>query len=387
MMRRRARVSGPLFALLLLAGLVTPAPAATAAERTLLHPDMGAYPRLIRTEHGGFGRDGRIIASVNSRDGWGDYAAIYESTDEGESFHPVGEVRDPEGRAGMCCGTLYELPQRVGRLRAGTLLWAASYGLRAGPNRRVAIKIWSSRDLGRSWSFLSEGARSHNHDGIWEPEFNVDAGGTLWMHYADETEAPQYAQVLNRVASNDGLHWGTKQRTMAIPPHPVRPGMPIVRRLPDGRYYFGYEICNFGDHYCDPYYKISEDGANFGNPSAPGTQITTAEGHHFQHAQTVTLFPGPNGVRLVMVGQIYVNDAGKPLPGNGKTLLINDRLGAGPWHPRPAPVEVTDPFDNPCPNYSSTLLPVDKGENVLQIAAEYDPDGVCRAYFGKGPLD
>jgi hypothetical protein len=366
---------------LFLAGaLLTPA---AAAERKQLLPGYGSYARLIRLEFSPFGR-GNIVASLSSEDGGGKFTPIMESTDEGATFHKIAEIHDPDGRYGMCCGTLYELPQRVGRLRAGTLLWAASYRQDAGPQRRVGIRIWSSRDGGRSWSFLSEAARSHNIDGIWEPEFNVDAGGTLWLHYADETQAPQYAQVLNRVASTDGVEWGTKQLTMAIPPDRVRPGMPIVRRLPDGRYYFAYEICNFRDRYCDPYYKISADGANWGDPRDPGTRVNTANGNYFQHAQTIALFPGgPNGVRIVMVGQIYTNAKGEPQAKSGQVLLANDNLGAGNWYELPAPVHISGIHNNFCPNYSSTLLPVDGGKNVLEIATENN--GGCKAFYGKGP--
>ncbi|AEK39083.1 sialidase family protein [Amycolatopsis mediterranei] len=358
------------------ASLLTPA---RAAERKQLVPGFGAYARLIRLEHG----HGRIIATLTSEDADGKFTPVLESTDEGESFHEIGAIHDPDGRAGMCCGTVYELPERVGKLRAGTLLWAASYRQDAGPRRRIGIRIWASKDGGRSWSFLSEAARSHNIDGIWEPEFTVDAGGTLWLHFADETQAPKYAQVLNRVASTDGVNWGTKQLTLAIPPDRVRPGMPIIRRLPDGRYYFAYEICNFRDRYCDPYFKISADGANWGDPADPGTRVDTATGNYFQHAQTIALFPGgPNGVRIVMVGQIYTDAKGVPQPQNGQVLLANDDFGSGHWYELPAPVHITGIWNNFCPNYSSTLLPVDDGRNVLEIATE--DDAGCKAYFGKG---
>ncbi|WP_033291144.1 sialidase family protein [Amycolatopsis jejuensis] len=380
-MRRWTPVIAFLTSIVIVAAGLTPASAVT--EKKLLVPGFGSYARLVRLEYSPFGR-GNIIASLTSSDANGKFTPILESTDEGASFHRIGEIRDPDAKFGQCCGTLYELPQRVGRLRAGTLLWAASYRQDAGAQRRIGIKIWSSRDGGRNWSYLSEAARSHNHDGIWEPEFTVDAGGTLWLHYADETQAPKYAQVLNRVASTDGIHWGTKQLTMAIPPDRVRPGMPIIRRLPDGRYWFGYEICNYGDRYCDPYYKISADGANWGSPTDPGTRVVTANGNYFQHAQTTTLFPGgPNGVRLVMVGQIYTNAKGAVQPGNGETLLANDNLGAGNWYPLPAPIRIDGIFNNFCPNYSSTLLPVDDGRNVLEIATQW-ADG-CQAFFGKGP--
>lgn len=378
------RMLALLSSLLVVSGLLAPA-TAQAATGTLLWEGMGSYPRVIRTTYGTPADRGHILAAITSQDKQGRYAPIFESMDEGKSFTKVGEVRDPEGAKGMCCGTLYELPQRVGRLRAGTLLWAASYRAGDGPTRRMGIRIWQSTDLGRSWQFLSEPVRSHNHDGVWEPEFNVDADGKLWMHYADETEAPRFSQVLNRVSSGDGVNWSSKVRTMAIPPDGVRPGMPMVRRLPDGRYYFGYEICNYGLRYCDPYFKISNDGKNFGETDAPGTQVGTAEGNHFQHAQTVTLFPGgPKDTRILMVGQIYVDRFSKKLPENGRMLLANDNLGSGDWYEVPAPVQVNDPYNNWCPNYSSTLLPVDNGDGVLQLAADYT-DGVCKTYFGTGP--
>ncbi|WP_027928119.1 sialidase family protein [Amycolatopsis benzoatilytica] len=380
-MRRWTPVLAFLVSLTVLATGISPASA--VVDKKPLLSGYGLYPRLVRLEHSAFGR-GHIIASVSSSDGNGGFTPILESTDEGESFRQIGEIRDPDATAGQCCGTLYELPRKVGRLRAGTLLWAATYGQDAGPARRTAIKLWASRDGGHNWTYLSTAALSHNHDGVWEPELTVDAGGTLWMHFADETQAPQYAQVLNRVASTDGIHWGTKQLTLAIPPDRVRPGMPIIRRLPDGRYWFGYEICNYRDRYCDPYYKISADGANWGDPGDPGNRVLTANGNYFQHAQTTALFPGgPNGVRLLMVGQIYTNAMGVPQAGNGETLLANDNFGAGDWYERPAPIHIDGIYNNYCPNYSSTLLPVDDGKNVLEIATEY-ADG-CRAYFGKGP--
>lgn len=372
---------GRCLVLLTVVALVIGAAPARAAERGN-ELSVGMYPRLIRLEHGASRQ--RIVTAVNTWDADGAYARFFQSTDEGETFHPIGEIRDT-GEAGECCGTLYELPSRVGKLPAGTLLWAASYGADAGPTRQVSLKVWASRDGGRHWSFLSEAARSHNHDGLWEPEFNLDAHGTLWLHFADETESPRNGQVLNRVASNDGITWGPKQTTLAIAPDPVRPGMPLVRRLPDGRYYFAYEICNYGKLYCNPYFKISPDGADFGDPHSPGTPVTTADGTYFQHAQTIALFPGgPSGTRILMVGQIHTDAQGRPLPDNGQVLLANDHFGAGPWYQLPAPIGVPDARNAPCLNYSSTLLPVDNGRDVLEIAAD-EVGGACRTFFAKGP--
>lgn len=365
---------------------LTAAPAvAQTAQPQQLHDAYGAYPRAIRTEHGDADHNGRILATVTSTDNWGFYAPVYESTDEGESFEQVGEVRDPEGvyGKGMCCGTVYELPQRIGDYPAGTLLWAASYRQKAGENREIGIRIWASTDTGRSWEFVSEPVTSSGKPGVWEPEFNIDDTGALQMHFADE-RGSKFDQVNAQMSSRDLVNWDEPKHTLAMQPFEVRPGMPIVRELPDGRHYYSYEICNYAERYCNPYFKTSDDGADFGDPAAPGTQVSTAEGRHFEHSPTISVFPGgPNGTRILLIGQIYVNANGEPNEGNGKTILANDNLGKGDWYEVPAPVEVANPVNDPCPNYSPSLLPVDDGEQVLQLTADRTDAG-CRVFFGTG---
>src|SRR5215217_6424242 len=154
-MRRFTHRLALLTSLTVIAALFMPVSDALAAERQQLVPGYGSYARLIRLEQTP-GYEGRIIAALTSQDGSGKFTPVMESTDEGASFQKIGEVRDPDGRLGECCGTLFELPQRVGRMRAGTLLWAASYRQDAGAQRRVGIKVWASKDGGRSWSFLAE---------------------------------------------------------------------------------------------------------------------------------------------------------------------------------------------------------------------------------------
>ncbi len=87
---------------------------------------------------------------------------------------------------GVSCGTLYELPQQVGSLRAGTLFWAAAVGKKT---ERMAARIYRSDDEGRSWSFLSE-IRAANPGGIWEPEFTMGSDGALILFFSDKTDLP-----------------------------------------------------------------------------------------------------------------------------------------------------------------------------------------------------
>lgn len=137
----------------------------TAATGTPLRNDTGLYPRAVRLAHNG-DANGRVLASVVAFRGGDGIAPIHESTDGGATFTEVGAVADPEaaGGQGLCCGTLYELPSQVGDLRAGTLLWSASVG-QDEPDRRMALRVFRSDDVGRTWSYLSTIATAANDRG------------------------------------------------------------------------------------------------------------------------------------------------------------------------------------------------------------------------------
>ncbi|MFJ8934863.1 hypothetical protein ACIRL0_03990 [Streptomyces sp. NPDC102365] len=143
---------------------------AGAATGSVLRNDTGLYPRAIRLAHSG-SANGRVLSSVVTFSGNNGLGAVYESTDSGGSFRQVGAVGDPEaaGGQGLCCSTLFELPRAIGGLPAGTLLWAASVG-QDETNRRMALRVFKSDDVGRTWSFLSTIATAGSTGGLWEPE-------------------------------------------------------------------------------------------------------------------------------------------------------------------------------------------------------------------------
>ncbi|MBM7786876.1 RICIN domain-containing protein [Tenggerimyces flavus] len=368
-------------ALATMLAVVTAAPA-PAATGSLLRNDTGLYPRAIRLEHNG-AANGRVLASVvtfggNPVDGLG---AIYESTDAGATFAQVGTVADPEagdGR-GLCCSTLYELPQQIGAMPAGTLLWAASVRADARP---MAIRIWKSNDIGRSWSYLSNCVTAPNTRGTWEPEFSVASDGRLVCHYADETDAA-HSQKLMKVRSTDGITWTDRSASVASTASGHRPGMPVVRKLPDGRYVMVYEICGLGGQYdCVVHWRDSADGWSWGTPSALGIRPQTVDGKYFTHTPTLAWAPsvGNSSGKLLLVGQILQNANGSVAADNGRTVLVNTEGAHGNWYEIPAPVAVTNPYNNFCPNYSSPLLPSADGARVLEIATDYDGP-VCKPYY------
>ncbi|GAB2665049.1 sialidase family protein [Kribbella swartbergensis] len=361
----------------IIAACLTAPATAGAATGQLLRNDTGLYPRAIRLEHSGTA-NGRILAGVvtfvGNADGIG---AIYESTNAGASFTQVGTVDDPEAAdgQGLCCATLFELPSPVGAMPAGTLLWAASVG---ASDRPMSLRIWKSSDVGRTWSYLSSCATAPNAGGLWEPEFTIAKDGRLVCHYSDETD-PAHSQKLMQVRSSDGITWTDPTPTVAGPVQGHRPGMSVVRRLPSGTYLMSYEICGQGGQYdCAVYTRTSPDGWTWGTPSDPGTWVRTANGRYFTHAPTITV--APNGNQL-LIGQILQNADGSVAAGNGKTIFIRSANGA--WRELPAPVEVDNPYNNYCPNYSSSLVVSPDSRRVLELASDYDA-GVCKTYYATG---
>ncbi|MGW3421159.1 exo-alpha-sialidase [Streptomyces phaeochromogenes] len=372
----------------LLAALLTAqSGTADAATGTALRNDTGLYPRAVRLAHNP-GANGRVLSSVVTFSGNNGLGAIHESTDSGASFRQVGTVSDPEaaGGQGLCCSTLFELPQRVGELPAGTLLWSASVG-QDETNRRMALRVFKSNDVGRTWSYLSTIATAGSTGGLWEPEFSVDATGRLVAHYSDETD-PAHSQKLMAARTSNGLTWTGHRATVISPLATDRPGMAVVRKLGNGTYFMSYEICAAaGQYQCVVHYRTSADGWDWTSGPFLGYRPETADGKYFKHAPTVAWAPqagNPLG-RLFLIGQVLYNKDGTRAAGSGRTVWVNSAGGSGTWREIPAPVTVESTVVDYCPNYSSALLPSADGNSLLEIATDW-VGGVCKPYFATKPV-
>jgi hypothetical protein len=382
MSHRRSRFVAGLVALAVVGGLM-PSAAWASPRRELLYPGGASYPRVIRLEHNGPANE-RVLASVGTVDGSA-LGIIMESTDGGATFQQVGSIADPEGAngRGMCCGTLFELPSPVGDMPAGTLLWGATMGYKVPEaERHTKQRLWISRDLGRTWSFRSDIATSPNQFNAWEPDFSVAADGQLVAHFSDESDKPSHDQKLVRVRSADGLVWTDYRETVKNTDFFVRPGMAVVRRLADGTYFLVYEVCNLDEPMCSIYFRTSADGWEYGDPLDLGTGVRTADGKYPRHTPNITV--SPTGA-IVLVAEMLVNADGSKAAGNGKTLLVNESDGAGPWREIPAPVQVPSPDNHGCMNFSPSLLASTDGASVLQVATDV-VDGVCHAFYATGPI-
>ena len=367
----------------LTAGWATPA----LAQRTMLA--QGMYPRAVQLSHNATpANNGRIVVSFTTFTGGSGIQPIYASDDNGTTFSQIGTITDPLFARGLCCGTLYELPQTVGALSAGTLLWAGSVGGDT-PAQPMQLRIYKSTDRGATWSYLSNcatGTVNRSAGGLWEPEFTIAANGALVCFYSDET-IPGFSQMLQQVTSTDGINWSAPVRTVASGVQADRPGMAVVRKLPSGRYFMTFELC--GPAGCTVFYKTSPNGIDWTPAGSVGARVESEDGHWFLHTPTVAWAPVPglpNG-RIFLIGQIESGATGIG-SGNGNVVFYNDTAdGSGKWKTMaaPAPIAGLTGTSNVCQNYSPPLLPLAGGTTLFGLTTDYDASNVCRVYFGKVP--
>jgi hypothetical protein len=113
---------------------------------------------------------------------------------------------------------------------------------------------------------------------LWEPHFFFLPDGRLAVAYANEKHAadnPSYSQTCSeRVSSDGGKTWGSEIILAAeAGGGELRPGMPVVTRMADGRYIAVYEVVGVDD--AAVFRKFSADGEHW--PPGLGQRL---EGHH-----------------------------------------------------------------------------------------------------------
>lgn len=343
---------------------------AAAAEVQLNNVDS-FYPRAIRLQASG-AANGHLLASVDVA-GAGN---IYESTNDGTSWQQVGTATEPQA---PCCSALYEVPRNFGQTAAGTLFWATSINLSGGGPR--GIRIYKSTNTGRNWSLFSTPV-GDGQFGLWEAEFAIDSIGRLVMYYSSEEHKNQgLNQIIAHKTSNDGgLTWSGETYDVALGGGVQRPGMPTVKRLPNGSYIMAYEVC--GSSNCEVYVRTSWNGSDWGNSGNIGTRIETASGHHLAHAPTINWIDnGTNNGLLVIAGQVVLNSNNSIASNNGKTFVVNDNNGVGTWREMASPLFTPSGGTEACNNYSTQLIPSQNGKDIIQIANRN-----CRMLVGKSPL-
>ena len=306
------------------------------------------YARIVCLKNNG-SSNGTLLATcdqhvwVDGEQVW----PIYRSTDNGESWTHITDVKDETfGTNRKAQPMLYELPQAVGNLPAGTLLLAGN--LVPDDQSSSRIVIYSSTDQGSSWSYLStvdtggpfeyDNSASSTTTTIWEPYLYMDDYGHLICAYSDERQKSAGAlQTLSLKYTSDGLNWSTESNIVSIKNTNDRPGMVTVSKMGNGKYIATYEVVNkpsYTQNSSPVYCKFSDDGLNWDEDDL-GTLLTTADGQSLGSSPYVKWVDagGPNG--MVVVGAKWVVNSSGDIQEGGQNLFVNYSYGEGNWERYP----------------------------------------------------
>jgi len=340
------------------------------------------YPRVIRLEHNGK-FNGTLLATFERYTFDTPYFAIHASVDDGRTWSLLSKVHDTKNGWGMRYQPhLFELPKAVGKLAEGTILCAGNSI--PGSMMETDLLLFKSEDRGASWQYMSsidkggKAAVDHNEGErpIWEPYLYLDAHADLVCYYSDERFLKDgFNQLLcHRISKDGGLTWGSEVFDVAVPDGKLRPGMPIVQLLPNGKYIMVYEIVGIPDYpiYC----RFSDDGDDWGDPANLGVLVEDEAGAFLGSTPYCiwTKAGGKNGT-VIVSGRIGSAGLGLMEPGY---FLVNDDCGRGKWKKLPS----LNHYDSKChfAAYSQTMITIDDKELLQLTSVQISPKLAQVAY-------
>lgn len=278
---------------------------------------------------------------------------IYRSTNDGASWTKVADV-NPSATFPTLTRTaqpfLFEVTQTTGSLTAGTILLA---GMIMPTDRSSSrLVLYKSTNQGTSWSYVStidtggpatyDPSPSSTTTTVWEPSLAIDGSGGLVAYFSDERQkASGVLQAVSYRRSTDGgATWGSLVNVSAPNNSSDRPGMITVTKLPDGRYLGTWEVVNRpsqAQNTAPVYFKISNDGLNWGTTTSIGTQVLLADGRGIGSSPFVRWMPGGGPKGMVVIASKWSLTSGGVIDG-GQNFYVNYNLGEGPWERLPMAV-------------------------------------------------
>jgi len=322
------------------------------------------YPRCIVLNHNEE-KPGALLATFECRAKTFPVFPILESLDDGASWHLLSKVEDK--KYGWGCRYqphLFELPQKVGDLEAGTILCAGN--VIPDDKSKTLLVLYKSVDGGVTWDFVSEiiagGVAGTDPLGVpdedrpvWEPFLELTEKGELICFYSDERfkESKGWNQMLAHMVSHDGgLTWDEPVVDVAFADGKLRPGMPIITRMGDGRYVMVYEMVI--QDAIPVYFRVSDSIEDWGDPDFMGNPVRCVDGSYITGTPYVLWIPqgGEKGT-LLATGRGYSH------------ILANSNGGEGPWEKMPCLTEL----DNQCRfcGYSQCLVSLHGGSQILSL--------------------
>lgn len=114
--------------------------------------------------------------------------------------------------------------------------------------------------------------------GVWEPYLFIRNDGSVLILYSDEGFQQQgYSQVISEKVSTDGGQtWGTKDVIVSLADDKSRPGMPHLTLMENGQYLLSYEVGDSNGDYPGSY-KTSSDGVTW--QAGLGSSLPTSIGN------------------------------------------------------------------------------------------------------------
>lgn len=277
------------------------------------------YPRAIRLQNQSNPADNGKLLVSEQIDAYTSLP-IHISTDHGQTWSIVSTVSDPHtGDRIVNANNLYELPQAIGSMPKGTILFSATCTDSSG---NLKIELYKSTDVGQTWQFVSlivQGGQFAGatlaSQGVWEPLLIV-ANNKLICFYTDETD-PNHNQKVVHKTTTDGVNWSSVVDDVRMGLN-YRPGMAAITKMGNGNYILAYEIVGYPNSQIN--YKISSNPESW-TPDDAGLPIASP-GYTIGSTPYMIWTPlgGPNGSLILSA---WSDDH----------LFVNYNNGTGNWSP------------------------------------------------------
>ena len=330
------------------------------------------YPRVVELHYAGE-LNGMLLATF-------DHSTLKEppvvpvmcSRDGGVTWEKYSQIEDTQNGYGIRFQPhIYELPAPCGDLPAGAIVMCGNSVPLSFASTELSFYV--SLDHGKTWQFRSSVVQGgppveQNFDAlgpVWEPNIYIDAYGQIVVAFTDERPHtdPRFNQTLALVRSADGGRtWSDVKYTVTVPDRTLRPGMPVVARMGNGKYIMVYEIVGYPC--CDIYFKLSDDGVDWGDPHLQGTRAETKDGLFLGSMPYVIWVPqgGEKGT-VILTAKREGEHIGMRDPGY---YHVNYNYGEGPWER--VPMLITYNTDTLQAGWSMGMTTIGNGERLIQLA-------------------
>lgn len=232
-------------------------------------------------------KNGTLLATFEVFDKGQTKFRIMESLDKGNTWSEISVVTEklnPNLQAAwQPC--LFELSEAMDDYEKGTII-LGGISLDDGCKSKTQLSLYVSEDCGKTWEEISVIDEAGGlGEGIWEPWF-VYENGTLYCFYSDDSD-PIHSQTIVYRSSTDLINWSEKVPVVVNENPDDRPGMPVVTKMGNGKYYLAYELLtNDVNRPCR--YKISDSISEW-DADDQGTEII-AFGNRDLHSSPICLW-------------------------------------------------------------------------------------------------